>query len=612
MCTKKCSTKFPLIDDKEKIKKELIHNITLDFLFNKNFINAHTYNACMNNNFSNLYDIVTIYNKKRTFIHMPSIGKKANELLISLCENNIKIIIKTYNALYPNITLNGQNNENNNLLKLSNNIYGSKLKLNKNANFALERPLFFYKDILDDEFIKQYYEAYRNLPMLRIAWKYLEGLKQNNKKLFYTLRYSYEVYKDSESLSLMDISKIIGCTKERIRQIKLRQIKLFFTNTTLIFSNIDDWKYLEKTVGNNYLTNKDVNIERILDIEKVPFSISFVMNVLYLLFPQKYQIFGGYFNREDWKNPILIIREITCIFNFDIFRKEFEEKVFNARIYEDIIFDIEKFINNNLLFWQDNFIHFDRINDIVDIAKTIIAYEFDLYPDTENNIIIKANRPKRPSDVVYQILKKNGKPMHISEIFPKFQEILPNSSYGNEGKLRGVLQRHPLIASISNKCTYTLNEWNYTKGSIRNNIIEFLNDCDTPQTIENILAYIIILFPYTNKKSVKTSIMSDTLNRFVKYQTNSVDELFGSSQKYYSDNYTKIIDDPRKKKSFEEKLFEFEQFVIKNNKYPSANSNSYFERLLANWIYRTKKAYLNNNISEEHGKLYIELCKRLS
>lgn len=105
--------------------------------------------------------------------------------------------------------------------------------------------------------------------------------------------------------------------------------------------------------------------------------------------------------------------------------------------------------------------------------------------------------------------------------------------------------------------------------------------------------------------------MSDTLNRFVKYQTNGVDELFGLNQKKYSDNYIKIIDDIKRRKSFEEKLFEFEEFVKENNKYPSTKSNNYKERLLYNWMYRTKKAYLDNEISEEHRKLYIELCKRL-
>lgn len=331
--------------------------------------------------------------------------------------------------------------------------------------------------------------------MLKITWNYLELLKQNKERLFNTLQYSYEVYKDSESLSLTSISKLIGCSREMVRQIKSKQIKSFFTNRNLIFSSIDDWKYLETIVDNNYITNKDRKIENILEVEKVQFSISFVINVLYLLFPHKYNIFGGYFNKEEWKNPILIIKEIASVFNFDIFRKEFEEKIFNSPIYEDNIFDIENFINNNLSFWQDNFIHFDRINDIVSIAKVIIIDEFDLYPDIEDKIIIKANKQKRPSDVVYQILKSNEKPMHISEIFKKFQEISPNSNYKNESKLVSVVQRHPLISSISKKSIYTLNEWNYAKGSIRNNIFEFLNNCDKPQTIESILEYIIILYP---------------------------------------------------------------------------------------------------------------------
>lgn len=141
------STKDQKQFEKPKLN-EVLKNITLKFLFNKNFINAHTYNACINNNFSCLYDIVAIYCKNNTFNNIPNIGKKSNDLLISLCENDIEIIIRTYNAFNSNSYL-PLNREDNNV----NNIDDSKSELDDNINFALDRYLFFYKNISDDEFI---------------------------------------------------------------------------------------------------------------------------------------------------------------------------------------------------------------------------------------------------------------------------------------------------------------------------------------------------------------------------------------------------------------------------------------------------------------------------
>ena len=97
------------------------------------------------------------------------------------------------------------------------------------------------------------------------------------------------------------------------------------------------------------------------------------------------------------------------------------------------------------------------------------------------------------------------------------------------------------------KNVYTLKEWMQIGSvTIRGTIIEFLEKYNFPQKLNDISAYILNHFPDTNISNIKSTMLSDSKHRFVRFN----DNLFGLKSKKYSSKYKKFEQSEYQNKSF--------------------------------------------------------------
>jgi hypothetical protein len=240
--------------------------------------------------------------------------------------------------------------------------------------------------------------------------------------------------------------------------------------------------------------------------------------------------------------------------------------------------NIDDFLSNSAC-WV-SVIDLDKFDGIVSIVKDILLYEFHLYSNPDGLITVPATKERNPLDVVYEILQQNGQPMHLNDIFAEFKKVLPEHKYTDPAELRPYLQKHERISYRNRSSIYTLKEWKHIKaGTIRDAIVEFLTKLNLPQTANDITEYVLQHFPETNFASVRTSMFNDTQNRFSFFN----DSLFGLASKEYPTEYEEIEWQKRQRKSFEQRLYDFEKFLTENDHFPFSTSENEEESSLYRW-----------------------------
>lgn len=95
-------------------------------------------------------------------------------------------------------------------------------------------------------------------------------------------------------------------------------------------------------------------------------------------------------------------------------------------------------------------------------------------------------KPKRMSDKIYLVLKKNGKPLHFNDI-----TALINSTGFDHKKAHAPTVHNELILDkrfvLVGRGIYALKEWGYKEGVVSEVIAEILNERGVPMTREEIL-----------------------------------------------------------------------------------------------------------------------------
>ena len=110
-------------------------------------------------------------------------------------------------------------------------------------------------------------------------------------------------------------------------------------------------------------------------------------------------------------------------FDFESFRRDFKDHLLNND--SEYSLDFNEVITISP-YWIK--FDFDKIDKITSILREILLYEFGLYSELDGTIKVPANKEKNTLDVLYNILKQRGEPMHLEEIFIEFQRILPGVS----------------------------------------------------------------------------------------------------------------------------------------------------------------------------------------
>jgi hypothetical protein len=402
-----------------------------------------------------------------------------------------------------------------------------------------------YGDICTSKYVREIIEEKNHIPMLWILQQFIRSSDNVQIKI---ITEGLPVFNDFQKIRLVKIGQKYNYTRERVRQIHSYAVhKLFelkseavrnqetgdFVGGYPFFKFQSDWKYLlDKFNDIDYINEQDKIVKNILKQENSSFSGTFLLQIIAFFLKNNYTLFGGIdrSRKNIWKNAFLISNVYPEIFDFERARGEIEEIVINSDM--NYLLDVEEYVINSKSWIQYDF---SKIKKISKIIRNIFFYEFGQNSESKHGLVrIKAARRVNVAKVVYGILKKNGAPMHLNDIFVEFKKLYPSHRFTEPIQLKSGILHHKDITYRNMKSLYTLIEWKQIKsGTIRGSIIEYLSKNDDPMTLNNITEHILQFFPDTNGNSIKSSMKNDTKNRFSIFEGNR----FGLKDKIYPPEY---------------------------------------------------------------------------
>lgn len=458
--------------------RECLKYITTNYLRDTNQISARATNYCIRKGLDTFYKILSCFEDNGSYLKahtrsadlvnagMNNIGRKTLEELDRLC---INIISK--------IEVENQNDKFDETFKV----------LNKLTKQKRERLVFFVYSIIETEgpiiekvrffsncitnifrFAVDFYEDNNHFPMFWILEQYLKYDSTREVKILID---TLAVFQDKQPQKLLKVANKYNLTSERIRQIRneifyktfkiTNEVIEYKKNDRLIkysqlLQNKDDWSYtLELLQGTNYINQESFEIQEYLKKEQCNLSIVLVLQIIAYIFRDKYTLFGGYImSSKSMDKAFIIKKEFTEIFNFEKFIEEFTNHIADNVTEYDL--NIDEFLYNSI-FWTSK-VDLNKFDSIVNIVKDILQSEFHLYPNIDGLITIPIIKKRSPLNVVYEILKTKGEPMHIDDIFVKFKKILPKHRFNEAARLRPYLSKHEAISCIRRKSIYMLKE----------------------------------------------------------------------------------------------------------------------------------------------------------
>ncbi|MDR1169643.1 MAG: hypothetical protein LBK97_02270 [Prevotellaceae bacterium] len=469
-----------------------------------------------------------------------------------------------------------------------------KLKIEITRQFYMPQEEYLKEEIFNHyrlsgsvaEYPVSYYLKYGHFPMFWILEKQLEN---DSNRAVNALKETFRIYRDQKPLSLAEFAAEYSISRERVRQIRKWIFDEVFRYESAFFQD-KNWQ-LYKPWDKDAIWQEDMQFY--INDEQCNFSEEFILQILLvILYYNNYTLYGGLdskFTKNSWHSTFLIKNEFVEIFDFDKFRIEFKEiQLVNKSEY---LLDIQTLVTKCHC-WK-KFVP-EAAANITGIAREILRLEFQICPDTDGRVKISAYKRKNLSDKLYDILKNNGNPMHLSEIYAEFKRINPEHRCSDPVQLRPPLLKHESISYRNRKSVYVLKEWTHVKfGTIRSCIIEFLSKKKSPRSSKDITDYVLQYFPETNIASVRTSMFNDTQHRFVFFNN----EFFGLSHKKYHPKYERTVNSLM---PFAQRLSSLEKFIPENGRFPFASSKNRTERILGVWWVRVSRGIYM--INEEQRK----------
>lgn len=401
---------------------------------------------------------------------------------------------------------------------------------------------------------------------------------------------AFKIYKNQPKLTLDEIAEELKLSREGVRRIRKSILEDLFTNLQFIRKIEDDLSQKYKIdINQNFIFIDDDLTAFIKGSNDTDFSNEFISYLIYVYISDKFSLLGSiddvllpkYFNyseRHNWEYFYLVDREICTVFQFNDFADDIDKRL-NERIEETYTFNFKSYLSN---FLTD--ISFVLLEKVTDIAEKIINYEFGIFLDVEDNIIFARSSVKQTYEYAYEALKHLNKPSKVNEITKKIIELHPDY-VTDDAKVRSSMRRKNGFVPVGRKSVFGLKKWeseieNFKGGTIRNIVIEYLENQLEPKHISLITSYILKFRPESNEKSIYTSLKIDKSGSFIFFKNSIV----GLSSKHYDDNYTTITNvSTVDKKTWEERYFDLITFLNLNKRLPLSSGCSEEETKLYRW-----------------------------
>ena len=431
------------------------------------------------------------------------------------------------------------------------------------------------------EFVYDFKERNSHFPMFYLLYHYITRNPSHYASLicrFYGI--------DQEPEDLDEISYKLGLSRERCRQLLAsNELKDSPILTTIEWNNYD---FLD-----NILVYNTFNYTQMLEAEGLGcLSLHAFVGLCSCLkqikickikrkTPKRYYLSGLFFRCFDFKN---CIRDI--------------ENTLNKRCTQDIILPLSIFIDS---YWikEPSF----SVSKVEDAITYILKNDYGICVGEDRTLHINQNAIDRKEEI-YKILEEKGSPMHISQIMNALKLRNDEISDATIEQVKADIQRHPEIVPLGKSSSYAIKEWNLYTGTIRDLLYDILSNESTPISIEELYNKVSQIYPNTSIKSITSTMASDEQERFVRF----VDLHYGIVGKKYPDNYIVWDAEEHSKKTFEERLREFESFLKSHRHLPRSSSEIMEEASLWRWY----KRVIGNDIfiGEEQRKKFSKVLNK--
>lgn len=424
---------------------------------------------------------------------------------------------------------------------------------------------------------------------------------------------AFKFYRHTTGLKLREIGKQMNITHERVRQIRNQTICDLFKKLPIVRA-FDD----ELLVQNHIQTSGDIIFltpEQVAVINQkshTDFTDGFVHFIL-CIYLDKYQLVGNlsdvlfpHFskkkNRHNWKNIYLVTKDIhpyldweTLVLDISSLLEKKTAKQYEISLREKIAPYLAA--TPYLL---------DRVSKVVAL---ILRQEFDLQIKGDT-LIIPRNTYKQINEYAYEALEALGTPSYVKEIAEKVKELYPKTNFTYAG-IRSSLKREYGFVPIGRSSNFGLKKWentveNFKGGTIRDITKEFLLQQKEPQTLEQITSYLLQYRPHTNAKSILTNLKADTSDTFVFFNNSQI----GLTQITYPEAYGLQVEQPVKKRTWQENYQAMTFFIQKNNRLPLSSDKHLEAIVLYRWMSVQRNLIKNGRVSQEKKDLFQALINR--
>ena len=441
---------------------------------------------------------------------------------------------------------------------------------------------FPYLNSVERRFVIEHRRSYGINPLFFILYNYMRISELRNDKVFSLY---YGIFDDKER-SIDELAQIMGLTRERIRQIITNKQEV--QDTELITT--DEWVHYEKLLSLPFITSETKEYQDIKNRENLQFD--------FRVFARLTQLLGDHYFNIAVKNNERITElhsfpnqyEAEVIGNVAIVINQKKVPSINVRECVDSLNELvsSRYTNDTYIRIESclNGVSDAEKNDAIDIMTYIAKEALGLEVNMKREIYVRKNYIDIAEDL-YNILMHKGEPMSLDELYEAFKLLYPNHKYTDASQIRPFLLRHPRIKPIGRSSRYGLDSWNIFYGTIRDLLIEQLEDVNTPLHIEQLYEAVCEHYPNTSIRSLETTMKDDSLNRFVQFN----DGFYGLKSKQYDDAYEQINAE-RQRFRFDERFIEFRRFIEAYNRYP-VSSNGAQEASLYRWLYNVQNDILD-------------------
>ena len=470
------------------------------------------------------------------------------------------------------------------LKKLVDHIISDSLTL-MDLSWLTKRNL--YGDLLDD-FSHEYFLKHEHLPMMHILDRFFN--QSNKDRSFVMLNEVIPMNGDLPCKDFQAVATSFDITRERVRQL-FYKATAFLSNEEsdissdifglyqAILSDFSDWNYIKKELSTKKFWQID-DLTQFAKRESCQLSSPYIAHVFSMVFSGILSLVGATplsvsKRGRQWNNTFLISNTLTDIFDFDKMSELTHEYIENS--IGDNSFTPEELL---LGLYADAWKNLDvsNLEDLIFVATNILIAEFQIIPELDGSVVFSGKKKRDTADLIYEILQQEGNPLLLSDLF-NLVDSVDKGRYKSPNSLKTIISKDSRIYMISNTNKVALYEWEHVAmGSIRDLIVEFLSQCDTPQPVANIVQHVLSLRD-TSENSIRSTM--STGSQFKSFAGG----YYGLTDKTYSDWYS--LGEAERNAALIRT--DFEAFLSKNQHFPFSQSSSTIEKQLYQWWQKAKR-----------------------